>query len=206
MRFRGIGLTGRVIKFSIVDCPVVVKQGELALFDGVCSEIIRLNTVTRGEGELFEGDRVCDISTGQLLGYVQYCKGFCLQDISGKLKELPTNGHIKIVEGDRESIRKVTEHNGFQPLNLVYGKKEVELNAVVTKVGASIAFAGEQKLIPQQDVFISTGYYEPRIGRSLGFGEAYKGGAIVIHDMRVCVDYGKEYIGIEEVFRRTKRI
>jgi len=202
MRFRGIGLAGKVIKFGIVDCPVVVKQGEVALFDGMCSEIIRLNTVTRGEGDLFEGDKVYDMETGQLLGYIQYHMGFFLQAADGELKELPPVGHIKVVEGDRESIRKVTGHRDFQPLRLVYGKSEVGLNAVVTKVGESIVFAGEQQLIPHKNVFISTGYHVPQSGKGLGFGERYKGGTIVIHDMRVCVDYGQKYVRIEEILKK----
>lgn len=183
------------VEFNIEDAPVVVAEGQVALFGSkTCHEIIKLNTITRGD-RFFEGDKVVDADTEGLLGYIRYQKGFLLQTESGELKEIPEGVHIKVMEGDKASILAVTQSRGWMPISLVYHDKNrqeciVPLQNIVTKVGECLALSEGSVLVECSRFRIPTGYVEPRSQRPICFGDTYAGGTVVLDGNNVGVQVG----------------
>lgn len=195
MRFRGLALSGSLVEFNVADAPVVITEGEVALFgNDNCKEILRLKTITRGE-RFFEGDKVVDAVTGQLYGYVRYNKGFCMQMVDGGLKEIPEELHIKVVTGDRKSILAVTQSDGWEPVSMVYRSETGEeaiigLLDIITKVGGCLAIDGGSRLVECSRVGIPTGYVDARNGRRICFGDEYAGGVVVLDGNTVSIHAG----------------
>lgn len=195
MRFRGMTMHNLFVEFNIEDAPVVVSEGQVALFGSeTCHDILKLNTITRGD-RFFEGDMVVDTKTGKLYGYVQYHKGFQMQTESGELKEIPEAVHIKVMEGNKASILAVTQSRKWMPISVVYrgrSRKEIwiPLQSIITKVGECLAITQGSKLVECSRLRIPTGYADPKTKRAICFGDSYAEGIVVLDGNNVSVQTG----------------
>lgn len=181
MLLRGFTISGERIDFSIQDCPVFISTKVLALFGVKGSELIKSDTVVRGNEQtnIFEGDKV--YSNEQLLGVVVYSRGFMLQDLEGVLKILPSGNHIKIEDGD-SSTSKLAFHSKYRT-ELVFNYHGINVNfkSFIAKLKDGLAIKPVNRQIDAKELLLFTGVIKED-GSKLFFGQTYKGGTIVLHN------------------------
>jgi len=212
MKLRGyvVDATGRnrldmdcdYIDFTIADCPILVQSAVVALSAIDNSRLLRYQTIVRGDesSNIFEGDIILNNETNEKLGIVTYKKGFKMQNTEGALKNIPGRDHIKIEEGNKETINLLRNKNR-SPLRFCALGKVFSIPAISYSLAGQIYFKYNKGFIaikPDQ-VRHSTGFNFN--GVELAFGDEYNGGVIVLHNLQPAVKCRENIFYLEEEVR-----
>lgn len=97
--------------FLLKDGPALLWDDSIFLSGIKGSPILLLNSIVRGSKTLgyYEGDKVVDKTSKEVLGVIVYCNGFYMQKNRDDIrKEIPL-GHIQVCKGDNESLQVLHE-------------------------------------------------------------------------------------------------
>ena len=153
------------------------------------SPLVSKYTIVRYFEDLdaYEGDVLINKETGEVLGRLIYCAGFCLQELNGFIKNLPDFRHIKIRRGRYEDRAVVTRTKSRTPLQFCVNGKMFKLTALLDYKNGHVILQNEggrffyDKVLPSE-IRLMTGIHNTCLG------DFYQGGYIVMREGKIMLE------------------
>lgn len=190
MKLKAYTRTKERVSFTLEDCPVFISDNVIALVGKKNSDLISYDTIIRGDeaSGIWEGDEVYE--NDSLVGYVIYSRGFKLQTLDNKVKKLCLGSHIKVKEGNRDTVLSISKNPERSMLLFKYKEYVIQIAVFLCKRGdGMIGVHGSscpEEYIDPQGLRFFTGLVD-KSGKNLFYGECENGHEIVLHNLMPCI-------------------